>query len=517
MSHHLQITLATISKNDAPHSIALARGEYDDQFVQHCHRLRGPKVFFLDRVRLSFRSAGDGFATADEDHYKSGKRFCHVFRVKKGHPLTAGLPEKVAIYGACPVVTPLEIEDGMDVLVSLNGIAVVAKRGRDVIIGADPWQLGVPSVPMVYKLLSNWLHHELGLKHRIPKPFAIIRLDDLPTTAEELRSRPPSRELDRKRSKTIRRLRKFGKREGTPFTIMYSSHYYARDGNCKAISSVMPRSISEIQLGVKEGVFEIGSHGMVHLRNGTSDPAELDPREFLDLDEQQTTAHLKACADEIYRLFDSRPQSFVAPAWGYRPGVTKRIAAKDYSVIVDSSQHWENGTCGGFLEPEADGNFFNAVETFRSGERMLTYSNPEFWRCYVGAGIPIHYMQHTDSNWDILKWFLRGQVDSRHQSPHGKLRSRLLRLAEESHRPTYLRAACATLLTIVNCSLEPSSWGFLWKVLTRSSMYSFTRAMKASGYKSLTLAEFIQTGLGSASLAAVTTPIHDPVETTSCQ
>ena len=171
MSHHLQNTLATTSKNDAPHSIALARGEYDDQFLQHCHRLRGPKVFFLDRVRVSFRRAGAGFAIADENYYQPGSCFGHVFRVKKGHSLTAGLPEKVSIYGACPVVTPLEIEDEMDVLVSLNGIAVVAKRGRDVVFGADPWQLGVPSVPMVYKLLSNWLHHELGLKHRDTQTF----------------------------------------------------------------------------------------------------------------------------------------------------------------------------------------------------------------------------------------------------------------------------------------------------------------------------------------------------------
>ena len=34
---------------------------------------------------------------------------------------------------------------------------------------------------------------------------------------------------------------------------------------------------------------------------------------------------------------------------------------------------------------------------------MLTYSNPDLWQCYAGAGIPVHYMQHTDGNWDILK------------------------------------------------------------------------------------------------------------------
>ena len=256
---------------------------------------------------------------------------------------------------------------------------------------------------MVYKLLSNWLHHELGLKHRILKPFAIIRLDDLPTTAEELISRPPSPELDRKRRKTIRSLRNFGKREGTPFTIMYSSHYYTPDGNCKDISSAMPRSISEIQLGVKEGIFEVGCHGMVHLRNGMSDSAALDPQEFVDLDEKQTAAHLKACADEIYRLFDSRPQSSSPQLGDIGRELLNGLRLKTTQSLSIHHNIWKMEHVVGFLNPRQKANFLNAVETFRSGERMLTYSNPDFRQCYSGAGIPVHYMQHTDSNWHILK------------------------------------------------------------------------------------------------------------------
>ena len=130
----------------------------------------------------------------------------------------------------CPTVTPLEIQDRMEVLISLDGIPVIASHERYLLVGADPWQFGVPSVPMLYKILSNWLIHELGFTKRLAEPYAAIRIDDLPITAEELKFRPASRKLDKKRARTVTRLRKFARRTGTVFTLMYSSHYQDRTG-----------------------------------------------------------------------------------------------------------------------------------------------------------------------------------------------------------------------------------------------------------------------------------------------
>ncbi len=488
VSHHVKDNLPEASGDEVIYSIAIGHSEYDDDFLKCCHRLKSPKVIFLDRTNLRFRESHNDLVAEFLDHHHLIGRFRHVFRLEPEHPLAEGLPATVPIYGESPIVTPLRVEAGMEVLVSLDTIPVIAKRSRDLLIGADPWQLGVPSVPMLYKILSNWLKHEVGLSHRILTPCAVIRLDDLPTTAEQLKTVSPSRKLDRQRAKTIRRLRNFGRRCGARFTMMYSSHYHGPEGGYKTVSSAMPQAIRELQLGVGESIFEIGSHGMVHLRSDSSDPTSSDPREFLDLNEEETAAHLRACDNEIRRLFGTRPKSFVAPAWGYRPGITKRIAAACYPIIVDSSQHVESGACDVFLADGSEGDYFNAVETFRSGDRMLTYSNPDFWRCYAAAGIPIHYMQHTDTNWQILRKTMK-EISCR-DSGFTALSRRVLSVIDDTRRPRFLRAAYAGGLLLINLRYKPESWRLLWAALTRHSIYAFSRSMKMAGYKFVTLAGF---------------------------
>jgi len=451
--------------------------------------MQSPVVIFLDRASLRSSGGASNFAVEVRDHYTAKNSLRHVLRVEQKHPLVEGLPKTVPIYGECPTVTPLQIEEDMQVLVALEGVPVIAYQKPYLFIGADPWQLGVPSVPMLYKILSNWLIREVGYRHRILEPYAAIRLDDLPTTAEKLKLLSPRPTLDRKRSRTMRRLRNFARRSGTRFSIMYSSHFPGPDGKLATIASIVPRSIREMQLGVRQGVFEIGSHGMVHLRNGGSDQSDVDAREFLALDEREAATHLENSDQEILRLFGARPQSFVAPDWVYRPGITKKIAAERYSVIVDSSQHVESGACDVFLIPGEEGDYLNMTETFRPGSRMLTYSGPEFWQCYAGAGIPVHYMQHMDTSWHILRSFLKAKTAPVGKTSRGSLRWALLQLTENPQRPLYLRAVCAALLSIVNCCLEPASWQFIWMALTRSSVYSFVRAMKLAGYECVTLTE----------------------------
>ncbi len=485
VSHHLSDSSLTPPGAIAC-SIAVAHGEGDGHLIQHWHRRESPVIIFLNRAVLRLDGA-KGLAVEFTDHHRPENRLHHVFQVEHSHRLVEGLPKRVTIYGECPTVTPLEIDGDIQVLVSLDGIPIIAVNKRSLLIGADPWQFGVPSVPVIYKILSNWLIHEVGYKHSMLKPFAAIRFDDLPTTAEELKTNPPCRDLDRKRFRVIRRLRRFGYRTGAKFTLMYSSHFPGPNGGFRPISSVVPRSIREMQLGVSQGVFEVGSHGMVHLRKGETNQSNMGA-EFEDLDEHETATHLETSDGEILRLFGGRPQSFVAPNWVYRPGVTKRIAAERYDIILDSSQHVENGECDVFLAPGQEGGYLNVTETFRPGSRMLTYSRPEFWRCYAGAGLPIHYMQHMDTNWHILLSFLKAKtVRVNDRSPH--LPRRLLELAEDPRRPLYIRALCTLLLTIISCRFEPASWKFVWIALSRNSIYSFVRMIKSAGYECVTLTE----------------------------
>lgn len=447
------------------------------------------KVLFLDRLRIATEPSRHLKAERCEN-YSNPDEFCHVFRIGGNHPLTQGLPHRVTIYGRSPIVTPLAVNHSSDVLLTLNDIPVIAAQSRDLLVGVDPWQLGAPCCPMLYKILSNWLVQVAGIQHSIAKPYAIIRLDDLPTTAEEAKRETPNAALDKRRSRVLKRLRKFAEHESIKFTLMYSSHLTEGDGPPSKISSIMVKSIDEMRNGVRRGVFEIGSHGMIHLRGIPSDNALSDPREFLDLDERQTRMHLSESDAEISRLFLAKPESFVAPAWGYRPGVTKRVARELYSVIADSSQHMEDGTCDILMGRSTEGKYFNATETFRVSERVLTYSDWRFWRCYATAGIPVHYMQHTDHNWQVLRALLRVVPSSHKNHLLAGFRATLQTIADDAKQSTLNRAISVWLLVCFFMLVNPASSKILWRSLTANSIYCFIRAMKKAGYAFQTLTEF---------------------------
>ncbi len=474
----------------AIHSLAIAAGEFDEHRLARLTLEQLSAVVFLDRVRLHYDTRSGQITSQFQDRCSETGGYRHVLRLEQNHPLLEGLPGAIPIYGECPVVTPLAIQTGATVLVSLDRVPIIAVHGNLLLVGADPWQFGNPSVPVLYKVLSNWLRQRVGHEHAILQPLAVIRFDDMPTTAEELALGVSIRKLDRKRSRTIRRLVKFARRTGTKFTVMYSSHFRTENGSLQTIRSAMPRSLRLMRSAVKHGAFEMGSHGMVHLREGARASASaLDPKEFFDLDELETAAHLQKAEQEIIEAFETRPQSFVAPAWGYRPDVTKRIAGGHYSVIVDSSQHVENGDCDVLFSTRTPpANYLHIVETFRSGSRMLTYSNPAFWKCYSSCGIPIHYMQHTDTNWQVLKNFLIGRGGHELQGSKGRL-ANLINVINDPRRGASLRAVCTIIVTARRCLLEPGSWEFVWKALTISSIYSFMRAMKSAGYVPVTLTE----------------------------
>jgi predicted deacetylase len=480
----------TISANPAiarACSIALAPGEFEDLSVFDQYFSSMPVVVFMNQYSLNIDKKPI-FNTAalfkGADHYE------HVFQVNKEHPLTTGLPSKVTVYGPLEAITPLASNTNMHVLVTLANQPIIGYCSPHLLIGASPWQLGAPSLPLVYPILRKWLEDIAGIRLPPKNAQAIIRLDDLPTTAEELLHRQPNTRLDLRRAIMLRRLRKFANRSKIHFTLMYTSHFYGKNGNLTKISEVMPRSIREIGIGIKQGVFEIGAHGMVHLRYPYArSKKENDPREFLDLDEESANEHLQACIEEIWRLLKVRPVSFVAPAWGYRTGVTKRTAGQKFKVIIDSSQHVESASSEVLFMAGEESPALNCTETFRAGSRMVSYSSPDFWRCYASAGIPVHYMQHTDTNWHLLKEFLGEQVQLSTLQPDS-LNARLLTYLMHKEKPFLVRAMGAAWLGINNLWRKPASWGYLWKISTSSSLYSFIRALRRAGYQCTGLDQF---------------------------
>ena len=489
----MQVELHTI--NNLPilptaacaYSFAISQSDpIDLTALQRCIAA-APVVAFLKRVALHLEV--NPRVEGKEGQAPLGL-YQHVFRVDARCQLTAGLPNRVTSFGPVADITSLPVKSDLQILVWLDEIPIVGYQHPHLLMGADPWQLGNPSVPLIYPILKNWLSTVVRCEPHVDSPVAMIRLDDLPTTAEELLHRAPTPTLDRRRAATLRRLRRFAIHTGVRLNLMYTSHYYSSNGNLQSIGDVMPLSTGEIRLGVEQTAFEIGAHGMVHLRYPLEiAPLNADPREFLDLDENLTKNHLEICTEEIWRLFGVRPISFVAPAWGYRPAVTKKIAGQQFRVVIDSSQHVEDGLANPFSLSGDEYPALNCTETFRPGSSMLSYTVPEFWKCYALAGIPIHYMQHTDTNWHLVQSLLSTQIQQGTLSSRG-LHAKLFASAQNTGEPLWARAIVAVLLLGVALGTDRASDKFIWRLLTRGSLYGIIRASCVAGYHCVGAAAF---------------------------
>lgn len=473
----------------AVYSAAITGDECSDlETLGRCLQARVATVVFLDRARLVLNDSRASVRLAPVVP-PAAKSWQHVFRVNVGHPLAQGLPRQVTVYGPRPDVTPVDPNGGGEVLLWLNDVPIAVYRRPALLVGADPWQLGAPSVPMLYKLLSNWLRHERGRGHHLPEPVAAMRLDDLPTTGEEVRGKAITAALDRRRARTLKRLRRFALRTGARFTLMYASHCRALDGRIVGIANAMPCSIMEIKTGLEQGLFEVGSHGMTHLRDALQPEAPPDGREFADLDEEETERRLRASADEIARVFGIWPETFVAPVWAYRSGVTKRVAGRRFRGVADASYRVESGRCNVLFSAGDEGDYMNLTETFRASPRMLSYGDPDFWRCYGAAGIPIHYVQHSETNWHILRDVLAEDAGS-----PGTAEGPLLASTSNLGRSRALRAVTMASLIALRGAVDWRSWSLLRRATTGSSIYAFVNAMKAAGYRSILLSELIEFG-----------------------
>jgi len=405
--------------------------------------------------------------------------------------LGSGLPGTIVMYGRKPRFVPLTVAASKGrPLVTLDGRPVVVEADGHLLVGVDPWQLGSPTNPYLYPIIRAWLEKSAGISTRGPVPLAAIRLDDLPTTAPELlrhRGRGSVRRLDDGRARLLRRLRLFASRNGHVLNLMYSTHFMS-GGRLQPIAEVMPKSVAEIRTGIGAGTIELGSHGMVHLgRQGPHDSGrELDHREFLELTEPETEQHISASLAEIERTFGVRPTSFVAPAWAYRKGITKAVAARFFPFVIDSSQHVEAGTCAhlGGVDPAAKG--LSVVETFRPGASVANFGNPDFWRCFAVAGIPVHYMQHHEKTRDTLRHALLRSGPTG-ETTDGARQFGFLRAAANSPTRSLRIASLALLAT--GRAVDSQMASFLvraWKC----SIYSVVRALSSAGYRCVALDRF---------------------------
>jgi len=224
-------------------------------------------------------------------------------------------------------------------------------------------------------------------------PKAFLRIDDFPSSGYEFATR--GRANDGKQLRRLDSIVRVASRFGVVPEFMASSHVIDRSGAVYAIDEVFPRTTARMRRLSDSGKIVVNAHGMFHLRADVYvRDGRIDPLEFVGLDEAATARKLDAICEFIRRVFDKEPRGFVAPSWGYEPGVTKRVAARYFDYIADSYDSWCQGSTPAFGTVDPVYGFVHFPETWRYGAYSLDRARPAFWRQALDDDIPIHFMQH---------------------------------------------------------------------------------------------------------------------------
>jgi len=223
---------------------------------------------------------------------------------------------------------------------------------------------------------------------------AFLRIDDFPSSGYEfaMLGRANDGEQLRRLDSVVQAASEFG----VVPEFMVSSHVLDRSGAMRTLDEVFPNTTHRMRRLSDEGKILINAHGMCHLREEAYlSKGQIDPFEFVGLDEPSTVRKLNAICEFIRRVFNKEPRGFVAPSWGYEPGVTKRVASRYFDYIADSYDSWQQGLTPSFGTIDPVHGFVHFPETWRYGAYSLDRANPAVWRqALLSKGIPIHFMQH---------------------------------------------------------------------------------------------------------------------------
>lgn len=222
---------------------------------------------------------------------------------------------------------------------------------------------------------------------------AFLRIDDFPYSGEMYAKYGEFRD-----TWMLRRLRKIVKacKENNVIPeVMVSSHAVERNGTFIRFDKVMPKTIRAMKEYLNRGLININAHGMIHLRlDKYLHDAVIDSKEFIGLSEEDTRIHIEENIRFIKEVFGKTPKGFVAPAWGYEPGITKKIASEYFDYIADSYDNWKEGRCDDFGKKDQQYGFVHFPETWKYGKYSFERSSKATWeKAWDETGV-IHFMQH---------------------------------------------------------------------------------------------------------------------------
>jgi len=222
---------------------------------------------------------------------------------------------------------------------------------------------------------------------------AFLRIDDFPYSGEMYAKYGEFRD-----SWMLRRLKKVlsaCKTNGVVPEVMVSSHAVERNETYIRFDKVMPRTVKELKECFEKKLININAHGMTHLVvQKYLGSGVVDPQEFVGLSERDTRSHLEENIKFIKEVFGKMPRGFVAPAWGYEHGVTKKIASEYFDYIADSYDHWKEKKCLDFGARDSEYGFIHFPETWRYGKYSFQRSEKKTWETAWSENQMIHFIQH---------------------------------------------------------------------------------------------------------------------------
>lgn len=285
----------------------------------------------------------------------------------------------------------LETEAATVLLSAAQSLRLVAKKGNCYTIALPIWQFGVVSFPPWLRLMENALFFVDGLPHLAPGPYVALRIDDVPVTGQSYLQHGYD---DRLACWEIREMQGAHRLYGAKLEYMLSSQVITAQGDIRPAPDVAPQAWGLLRQLYQRGELNIGAHGSIHLDlEAWQRHRQIIPQEFRSLGPEATRDRLASVQQCLAHYFGKERPGFVAPAWGYHPGVTKPAAADLFSYIADSNQHLQQAD-GDDLFGSWHCGCVSLYETWRSGMSGLKIADPEIFRAYLDVSIPIHLMLH---------------------------------------------------------------------------------------------------------------------------
>ncbi len=182
---------------------------------------------------------------------------------------------------------------------------------------------------------------------------------------------------------------------------MISSHVVTTEGSMIDASKVAPNAFRRLRELFQRGEINIGAHSVAHLNvEEYRQSRRIIPQEFLSFNKDETWS--SPIAETLaYRDIWKRPPWFVAPAWGYKDGLTKPEASRLFNYIADSNQHLQQSD-GRELFGTIRNGCVSLFETWRSGMSGIKMEDEDLFHAFLDVGIPVHLMLHSAFNQDPL-------------------------------------------------------------------------------------------------------------------